>query len=66
MKSLVHIGADVEQVKKVLPNLTIAIMKILNSSAGDDVKKKALDSLTGAYEVKNNHLENCSFISNEK
>ena len=59
--SVIHVGADVEQCNKVLPTLTESILKILNTAAGDEVKKKALDMLTGAYEVKNVTIQNCTF-----
>ena len=64
MKSLMHIGADVDQTKKVLPQLTISILKIINTSAGDDVKKKALEMLSGTFEVKQCVVQNCSFVGN--
>ena len=65
MKSMIHVGADVEQVKKVLPELTSSILKILASGAGDNVKMKALDMLSGAYEVKNCSISNCSLSNVE-
>lgn len=57
----IHIGADVEQSKKVLPDVTRAILQIMNSPAGDEVKKKALEMLSGTFEVKNCFVTNCNF-----
>ncbi len=65
MKSMLHIGADVEQTKKVLPELTASMLKILASSAGDSVKIKALEMLSGTFEVKNIDLTGCNFTSKE-
>ncbi len=61
MKSMIHIGADVEQTRKVLPDLTDSILKILATSAGDDVKEKALEILSGSFEVKNVSISNSNF-----
>jgi len=60
-RTAIHIGADVDQVKKVLPDLTKAILQIINSPGGDDIKKKALEMLAGSYEVKNCTVSNCNF-----
>ena len=57
----IHVGANVEQTKKVLPDLTKAMLQIMNSPAGDEVKKKALDMLSGTFEVKNCVITNCNF-----
>jgi len=57
----IHIGADVDQTKKVLPDLTKAILQIINSPGGDDVKKKALEMLSGTFEVKNCFITSCNF-----
>jgi hypothetical protein len=61
LKSLLHIGADVDQQKKVLPEITRSILQILNTSAGDVVKCKALEVLSGTFEVKNVTVHSCTF-----
>ena len=40
MEKRTDIGADVEQIKKVLSDITKSILQILGTSAGDEVKKK--------------------------
>ncbi len=60
MKSLIHIGADVEKLGRSLPEITKSILQILNVSAGDDVKIKALDSLSAIYQVNNTTVTNCT------
>jgi len=66
MKSLIHIGADVEQVRKVLPDITKAILQILDSGAADNVKIKALEMLSGTFEVKNASINNCTLTASDK
>ena len=63
MKSLIHIGADVEQQKAVLPEITKSILSILATSAGDDVKCEALKTLSGAFEVKNVTVNGCTLTN---
>lgn len=65
MKSLLHIGHDAEKIKEALPAITKSIMEVLNSSAGDDVKKKALDIIGLNTEVKDVNVSGCVFTSNE-
>lgn len=60
-KSAIHIGADVDQTKAVLPELTKSIVQIITTQAGDDVKKKALEILSGSFEVKNCSVSACNF-----
>ena len=61
MKSLLHIGADVDGVEKTLPKITDSVLKILGTSAGDDVKIKALDILQGTFKVENVNVINSIF-----
>jgi hypothetical protein len=61
MKTMIHVGNDVEKIKEALPTITKSIIEILNSSAGDDVKKKALEIVSLNVEVKNVTVSNCNF-----
>ena len=65
MKSMIHVGADVET-RKVLPDITKAILQILASGAGDEVKKKALEMLSKVFEVNNTSIMNCNFAGSGK
>lgn len=56
----VHIGAIAEETNKALPEITKTIMQIINSSAGDNVKNKALDIIRGTFEVRNVNLSGCN------
>ena len=49
MKNGIHFGNDIDfsKVNETLPNLTQSILSILNTSAGDSVKHKALDVIRG-------------------
>jgi len=66
MKSMIHIGADTEQTKRVLPDITKAMLQILASGAGDNVKLKALEMLSGTFEVKNVSVMNCNLTASGK
>lgn len=61
MDSMLHIGADVSKIKAALPEMTKAILAILATTAGDEVKKHALASLSSAYKVENVSVMNCNF-----
>ena len=65
MKNMMHIGNDVEKIKEALPEITKALMEILNSSAGDEVKKKAMDIIGMNVEIKNVTITNCAFHAGE-
>jgi len=58
MKSLLHIGADVE---KTLPGVTKSIIQILETSGGDMVKCKALEVLGTMFKVENVMVQYCTF-----
>ena len=58
MKSLLHIGADVE---KTLPNVTKSIIQILETSGGDMVKCRALEVLGAMFKVENVTVQYCTF-----
>ncbi len=62
----IHIGADANQTKAVLPEITKSILQILTTPAGDEVKKAALGMLSGTFEVKNCTIQNCNFEMNDK
>jgi hypothetical protein len=66
MKSLLHIGHDAEKIKEAIPTINKAILEILNCSAGDEVKKKALDIIGMNVEVKNISVSGCSFTCREE
>ena len=58
MESMIHIGADVKKgsVKKV----NKMILAILNTSAGDDVKRTALGVIGKLWNVRNVTIEGCT------
>jgi hypothetical protein len=66
MKNLLHIGADAEKVKGRLPEITKALLALMATSAGDDVKKAAIDALTKAYAVENVSVNNCTFTGKSR
>lgn len=66
MKSMIHIGADAESVKKTLPDITKALLQILSSGAGDEVKKKAIEALSLTFQVQNISINGCNLNANEK
>ncbi len=59
LKTLIHVGADAENAKS-LPALTSALLKILESSAGDEVKKAAIVALKAAFPTGDVTMNNCS------
>lgn len=67
MKSMIHVGPDSEETKETISSFAkhIApfILRILNSPAGDDVKKKALDILTSPAAPQNITISNCSLVN---
>jgi hypothetical protein len=65
MKSMIHIGVDAEQTKKALPDITKSILQILGSGAGDNVKTKALEVLSGTFKVENVAITNCTLTAKD-
>lgn len=65
MKSSLHIGADAEQTAKTLPEITKALLSILNTPAGDAVKQSAISALTSAFKVEGVSVNNCNFENRE-
>ena len=70
MKNAIHIGTDVDlsKVEKTLPQITESILNIINTSAGDSVKHKALDILKGlvSCDIKNTNISECSIDFNSE
>lgn len=58
---LLHIGHDVSKLKATLPDVTRAIIAILNTSAGDEVKKAALGALSQQFTIQNVSISSCNF-----
>lgn len=65
MKSAIHIGTDAEKLSKALPDITKNIINILNTTAGDDVKKCAIEALTKAFSVNNINLSDVHIENKE-
>jgi hypothetical protein len=61
--SMIHIGAKVSDLKGSLPAVTAAILKILESAAGDDVKKAAIAALSAQFKVENVSIMNSTFTN---
>ena len=61
MESMIKVGPDAAKIATALPAMTKAIMAILNSGAGDDVKKSALEALRTAYRIENVTISGCTF-----
>ena len=57
----IHIGPVVD--KSSVASLQAAILKILESSAGDDVKKAAITALSASFSVNGSTISNCQFSS---
>lgn len=53
LKSVIHVGADVGELKAALPEVTKSVMAVIGSAAGDDVKKAALAALEKTFAVQN-------------
>jgi hypothetical protein len=64
MKSLLHVGADAEKSSAALPAITSALVTILSTPAGDDVKKAAIHALSRAFSVEDVSIMNCNFTGN--
>ena len=62
---MLHIGADVGKMKAALPEITKALVAILNTSAGDSVKVAAIGALSKAFSVEHVTISDCSFTSAE-
>ncbi len=58
METFVKIGHEME---KALPILTDCVMRILNSSAGDDAKHYALEALTNVAKIEGINITGCTF-----
>lgn len=65
MKTAIHIGPDGAKLKAALPEITKAILAVLNSPAGDDVKKAAISALQSSFTVQNTSIMNCNFSGTE-
>lgn len=59
MKAGIFVGLDKDAIKATLPALTDSILKVMNTAAGDEVKKTAITALAGSVEVKNVSISNC-------
>jgi 6-phosphogluconate dehydrogenase (decarboxylating) len=60
MKTGIHVGTKAKDVRKSLPAITKAIMEVLQSSAGDTVKVKALDVIKDNFGVGQVSISNCN------
>lgn len=58
---LLQIGSDPAKLKAALPEITKAIIAILNTNAGDEVKRAALTALSQQFTVQNVSLTSCTF-----
>jgi phage baseplate assembly protein W len=58
---MIQIGSDPAKLKAAMPDITKAILAILNTTAGDEVKKAALSALAQQFTVQNVSLSDCHF-----
>ena len=66
LKSLLHVGPDCVDAKKQLPELTKAIVAVLNTAAGDAVKQEAIRALGNMFSVNNTVLSGNYLSNNSK
>lgn len=62
LKSLLHIGPESAETKKQIPELTKALIAVLNTAASDAAKQEAIRALGKIFHVENVNVSNCNFV----
>lgn len=63
IKSLLHVGVDAESLAKSLPDIAEAMIRLMASPAGDEVKKAAIQALSRSFSVDNVQINGCNFTN---